>query len=90
MKVTVGTAPDSWGVWFPSDVKQTPWSRFLDEVVEAGIEPGPYGYLPSDPVALQSELQQRHLHVCAATVIGNLEQPSAWPDLERQILGSGL
>ncbi|MBT2475291.1 2-keto-myo-inositol dehydratase, partial [Microbacterium sp. ISL-103] len=45
----IGTAPDSWGVWFPDDPKQVPWQRFLDEVVAAGyswIELGPYGYLP--------------------------------------------
>ena len=50
MKLTIASAPDSWGVWFPSDPKQTPWHRFMDEVVEAGyewIELGPPGYLPA-------------------------------------------
>ena len=50
MKVNVGSSPDSWGVIFPSDPKQTPWQRFLDEVAEAEyewIELGPFGYLPS-------------------------------------------
>ena len=37
MAVKIGTAPDNWGVWFPSDPKQTPWNRYLDEIVEAGI-----------------------------------------------------
>ena len=49
MNITIGSAPDSWGVWFPSDPQQTPWHRFLDEMVEAGYEwteLGPYGYLP--------------------------------------------
>ena len=32
----IGTAPDSWGVWFPDDPKQVPWQRFLDEVAQAG------------------------------------------------------
>lgn len=36
MKVKIGTAPDSWGIWFPNDPKQVPWQRFLDEVAEAG------------------------------------------------------
>lgn len=92
MNVKIGSAPDSWGVWFPSDPKQIPWSRFLDEVVEAGyewIELGPYGYLPPDLVTLQPELTKRSLKVCAATVISNLEQPAAWAGLERQVLGSG-
>ena len=55
----IGTAPDSWGVWFPDDPKQVPWQRFLDEVVAAGyswIELGPYGYLPTDPHQLEDEL----------------------------------
>ena len=36
MQVHVGSAPDSWGVWFPADEKQTPWERCLDEIAEAG------------------------------------------------------
>jgi len=92
MKVTVGTAPDSWGVWFPSDPKQVPWSRFLDEVVQAGyewIELGPYGYLPTDPTILRRELDQRGLKVCSTVVMTNLEDPANWPELERQTLGAG-
>ena len=49
MNITIGSAPDSWGIWFPSDPQQTPWHRFMDEIVEAGYEwteLGPYGYLP--------------------------------------------
>jgi inosose dehydratase len=34
----VGSAPDSWGVWFPRDPRQTPWTRFLDEIARAGYE----------------------------------------------------
>jgi inosose dehydratase len=36
MDITVGSAPDNWGVWFPSDPRQTPWHRYLDELAEAG------------------------------------------------------
>ncbi|AMM31826.1 2-keto-myo-inositol dehydratase [Sinomonas atrocyanea] len=67
----IGTAPDSWGVWFADDPKQTPWERFLDEVAEAGyrwIELGPYGYLPTDPSRLADELKARNLQVSAGTV----------------------
>ena len=38
MEVRIGSAPDSWGVWFAEDEKQTPWDRFLDEIQEAGYE----------------------------------------------------
>ncbi len=63
-KLIIGTAPDSWGVWFADDPKQTPWERFLDEVAESGykwIELGPYGYLPNDPTRLAEELKARDL-----------------------------
>ena len=59
MSLTIGTAPDSWGVWFPSDPQQVSASTFLAEVAEAGyeaIELGPYGYLPTDPAELTEAL----------------------------------
>ena len=34
--ILVGSAPDSWGVWFPDDPNQTPYTRFLDEVAGSG------------------------------------------------------
>ena len=58
----LGSAPDSWGVWYADDPVQTPWRRFLDEVSQAGytrIELGPYGYLPTDPSQLREELDNR-------------------------------
>ena len=67
----IGTAPDSWGVWFPDDPQQIPWDRFLDEVQIAGyewIELGPYGYLPTDPSQLEDELGKRNLKLSAGTV----------------------
>jgi inosose dehydratase len=92
MNVRIGSAPDSWGVWFASDPKQTPWERYLDEVAKAGYEwteLGPYGYLPTDPATLRAELDRRGLKVTAAVAMGHLEDPAAWPELERQMLGGG-
>ena len=85
-KLIIGTAPDSWGVWFADDPKQTPWERFLDEVAEAGykwIELGPYGYLPTDPSRLAEELKARDLRVTAGTVFtafhrGKAQFDEAW------------
>lgn len=77
----IGSAPDSWGVWFPDDPQQTPWERFLDEVAAAGytrIELGPYGYLPTDPVRLKEELHQRGLTVTAGTIFEHLHRPDSW------------
>jgi inosose dehydratase len=76
-----GSAPDSWGVWFPSDPLQTPWRRFLDEIAETGYhwtELGPYGYLPSDSGELERELASRGLGLAAGFTMFDLEQPGAW------------
>jgi inosose dehydratase len=78
----IGTAPDSWGVWFADDPRQTPWRRFLDEVVAAGyvwIELGPYGYLPTDPKELEDELGSRGLKLSAGTVFTGFHKgPEQW------------
>jgi len=87
MAITIGTAPDSWGVWFPADAKQTPWERFLDEVVEAGyewIELGPVGYLPTDLTVLRRELDKRGLKVSGTFVMDHLENPDRWSQIEKQ------
>lgn len=88
MNVRVGSAPDSWGVWFPSDPKQVPWQRFLDEVVEAGyewIELGPFGYLPTDVDVLRKETATRGLRVSGTFVMAHMEDQDAWPALKTQI-----
>jgi inosose dehydratase len=78
----IGTAPDSWGVWFADDPRQTPWRRFLDEVVTAGyewIELGPYGYLPTDPSELSDALDSRGLKLSAGTVFTGFHKgPEQW------------
>lgn len=92
MNVKIGSAPDNWGVWFPDDPKQTPWHRFLDEMVEAEYEwteLGPYGYLPTDLSVLQSELDRRNLKVSGTFAMDHLEDPESWQSLERQVLGAG-
>lgn len=92
MAVKVGTGPDSWGIWFPSDPLQTPWHRFLDEAAEAGyewIELGPYGYLPTDLPTLRRELDSRGLKVAGTFALESLEDQAKWPELERQVLGAG-
>jgi len=78
----IGTAPDSWGVWFPDHPRQIPWQRFLDEVQAAGyhwIELGPYGYLPTDPHQLEDELGRRDLKLSGGTVFTGFHKgPEQW------------
>ncbi len=85
-QIRVGTAPDSWGVWFPNDPNQVPWERFLDEVQASGyhwIELGPYGYLPTDPNQLADVLEEHDLKLSAGTVFtgfhkGDEQWKRAW------------
>jgi len=81
IRVTLGSAPDSWGVWFPDDPKQTPWHRFLDEVSAVGyrwIELGPFGYLPTEHSVLLPELERRQLSVSGTFVMFPFEELDAW------------
>jgi inosose dehydratase len=92
MNLRIGTAPDSWGVWFGEDPRQTTATRFLDEVVEAGyewIELGPYGYLPTDPSVLRRELEQRGLRVSGTFIMGHIEQPETFARMQQEALATG-
>jgi inosose dehydratase len=80
-RLRLGSCPDSWGVWFADDPRQTPWHRFLDELAEAGyrwLELGPYGYLPTDPARLREEVDRRGLRVSGQAVFGALHNPDQW------------
>ena len=84
----IGSAPDSWGVWYADDPQQTPWERFLDEVAEAGytrIELGPYGYLPTDPERLKDELAVRGLEVTAGTIFEHLHRADSWDEVHSKV-----
>ena len=93
-RLLLGSCPDSWGVWFADDPRQTPWSRFLDELAAVGyqyLELGPYGYLPTDPARLRDEIGRRGLTVAGArwpvtagctsraTSIRSWPRPGRWP-----------
>lgn len=85
-RLALGTCPDSWGVWYADDPRQTPWDRFLDEVAEVGyewLELGPYGYLPTDPARLADEIGRRRLKVAGGTMHGasGLHRAADWPGI---------
>jgi len=76
-QLRLGTAPDSWGVWFPEDPHQVGWQQYLDEVAKAGYlytELGPQGFLPQDPAQLNDELAARGLTVSGGTVFAGLHK----------------
>jgi inosose dehydratase len=73
----LGTAPDSWGVWFASDPHQVTWETYLDEIARVGYvytELGPQGFMPQDPGHLKDELARRNLTVCGGTVFAGLHK----------------
>ncbi|MBS4208868.1 sugar phosphate isomerase/epimerase [Bacillus sp. FJAT-50079] len=75
MNIKLGTAPNSWGIWFPKNEKQIPWERCLNEMENAGyegVELGPWGYLPNEFKRLKEELEKRNLQLTATTLMGDL------------------
>jgi inosose dehydratase len=70
MPIRIATAPVSWGILeFEGWGKQRPYDEVLDEIVQAGYtgtELGPYGFLPTDPKQLKSELAKRNLPLLGA------------------------
>lgn len=75
--LTLGTAPDSWGVWFARDDHQVGWQTYLDEIAQAGYrftELGPTGFMPQDPQQLRDELGSRGLTLCGGTIFAGLHR----------------
>src|SRR3954462_5721689 len=89
-KLSLGTAPDSWGVWFPRDDHQVGWEQSLDEVALAGYlytELGPQGFLPQDPGQLRDELAKRNLTVTGGTVFAGLHKGKEALDKAKEDFG---
>jgi inosose dehydratase len=70
MAIRIATAPVSWGIL---EIEGWAWRKsyaeVLDEMVHAGFsgtELGPYGFLPTNPTELNSELGKRHLSLLGA------------------------
>ena len=72
MNIKVGNAPVSWGVMEVEGWgEQIPFAKVLDEMAEAGYagtELGPFGYFPTEPNKLKSELSSRGLQLVASFV----------------------
>jgi inosose dehydratase len=72
MMIKIANAPCSWGVLeFELEGEAAGYAQVLDEMVEtgyAGTELGDWGFMPTDPSALQAELAQRSLTMLGAFV----------------------
>src|SRR5215472_2016522 len=82
----VGNAPCSWGTLEFEGFQAEPigYARMLDELAETGYtgtELGDWGYMPTDPDVLRTELEQRGLVILGAFV------PVALADREAHATG---
>lgn len=88
MNIKIGTAPDSWGVWFPENDEQINWETCLNEMQEAGyegLELGPWGYLPNEYEKLNKELNKRNLDLVATTIVGDLMSEEKTTNMMKQL-----
>lgn len=89
-RLSLGTAPDSWGVWFPRDDHQVGWKQYLDEIAAAGYiytELGPQGFMPQDPNQLKEELGSRNLTCAGGTVFAGLHKGKEALETAKQTFG---
>jgi len=84
MTIKVGNAPCSWGVEFAGDPRNPSWQTVLSECAQAGyqgIELGPIGFMPEDPVELAEALAQHKLEMMAGVLYQPFHDASAFDDL---------
>lgn len=81
MSIRIASAPVSWGIYeFEGIEPKFPYRQVLDEIAETGytgLELGPFGYLPTEPDVLRSELAARGLQLLSAFVPVNLVNADA-------------
>ena len=90
MTIQIGNAPCSWGVEFAEDPRNPAWRSVLQECAEAGytgIELGPVGFMPEDPVALGEALDEFRLDLIGGVVFRPFHDPAKW---ESEVLDGTL
>lgn len=84
MTIKIGNAPCSWGVEFADDPRNPTWRTVLQQCAEAGykgIELGPVGFMPEDPVELGEALNEFKLELIGGVVFRPFHDPDAWDDV---------
>lgn len=84
MTIRIGNAPCSWGVEFANDPRNPTWRKVLSDCAEAGytgIELGPVGFMPEDPVELAEALDEFGLELIGGVVFRPFHDPNAWDDV---------
>ena len=80
--ILVGNAPCSWGAleFEGMEAERIGYEQMLNELVETGytgVELGDWGFMPTEPAALQAELHKRNLVMNGAFVPVALKKPEA-------------
>jgi len=84
MSIRIGNAPCSWGVEFADDPRNPTWRSVLKDCAEAGykgIELGPVGFMPEDPVELGEALAEHDLDLIGGVVFRAYHDPAGWEDV---------
>lgn len=81
--IHIANAPCSWGALeFDLEQKSEPigYAQVLDEIIQTqyqGTELGDWGFMPTDPSALRSDLVKRNLELVGAFVPVNLKDKAS-------------
>jgi len=84
MTIRIGNAPCSWGVEFAGDPRNPSWQSVLKDCAEAGykgIELGPVGFMPEDPLVLGEALAENGLELIGGVVFRPFHDPGAWDEV---------
>lgn len=84
MSIQIGNAPCSWGVEFADDARNPAWRDVLRECADAGykgVELGPVGFMPEDPLVLSEALSEHDLTLIGGVVFRPFHDPEAWDDV---------
>ena len=84
MSIRIGNAPCSWGVEFADDPRNPGWRDVLRDCAEAGykgIELGPVGFMPEDPVELGEALDQYGLELIGGVVFRPFHDAGKWDEV---------
>ncbi|MEM7643258.1 MAG: TIM barrel protein [Pseudomonadota bacterium] len=84
MTIRIGNAPCSWGVEFAGDARNPPWRDVLRDCAAAGysgIELGPVGFMPEDPVVLSDALAKNGLALIGGVVFRPFHDPAQWDEV---------
>ena len=84
MTIRIGNAPCSWGVEFADDPRNPSWRSVLSDCAEAGykgIELGPVGFMPEDPVERAEALDEFGLELIGGVVFRPFHDAAKWDEV---------